>query len=97
MAEDERQLGIWQFAIDHVKIRAANSARADAHEQLSPARLWLCHIAQLQPLRWLLENHRAHGLPYILDRGSMDTCRLGSHLSSPGGLFMLVVMRAAED
>src|ERR1043165_2229448 len=62
MAENQRQLRVRQFAVDHVKIGAANSACADPYEQLSPARLWLWNIAQLQRLRWLLENHRAHGL-----------------------------------
>src|SRR5690349_24580062 len=38
MSQDERQLRIQQFAIDYMKISAANSARIDAHEQLSPAR-----------------------------------------------------------
>src|SRR5881392_760588 len=47
-------------AVCHVKVSAANRAGADAHEQLSPTPLRLRHIAQLQRLFRLLENHGAH-------------------------------------
>jgi hypothetical protein len=47
MTRNERQLRIRQFAVHDVKISAANSARINTHEQLSPPRLWLWHIAQL--------------------------------------------------
>src|ERR1051325_5197527 len=46
VSQDERQLRVRQLAIDHVKVRTADGARADAHQQLSPARLWLWRIAQ---------------------------------------------------
>jgi hypothetical protein len=48
VTENQRQFRIGQFAIDDVKVSAANRAGADAHEQLSFARLRLWHIAQLQ-------------------------------------------------
>src|SRR5213076_2197244 len=35
VTENQRQFRIGQFPIDHVKVSAANRARADAHEQLS--------------------------------------------------------------
>ena len=50
MTENQRQFRIGQFAIDNVKVSAANRAGADAHEQLSLAWLRLRHIAQLQGL-----------------------------------------------
>ena len=62
MAWNQRQFWIPQFAIDHVKIGAANSASTNAHEQLSPARLWLWDVAQLQRLPRLIENDRAHAI-----------------------------------
>ena len=65
MPRDQRELRIWQFAIDHMKISATNSARIDAHEQLPRARLWPWHIAQLQGLLQLVEDHRAHGLRHV--------------------------------
>jgi len=48
-----------------MKVSAANSASADAHEQLSLLRSWLWHIAQLQRLPKLIENHRAHALRHV--------------------------------
>src|SRR5438067_13620777 len=48
VTENQRQLRIGQFAVDHMKVSAANRAGASAHEQLSPARLRLWHIPQLQ-------------------------------------------------
>src|SRR4051812_4918530 len=61
MTENQRQRWIGQFAIDHMKISAANCAGPDSHEQLSAARLRLRHIAQLQWLFRFVENHGAHG------------------------------------
>src|SRR6185369_13800352 len=57
VTENQRQLRIGQFAIDHVEVSAANGAGADPHEQLSPARLRPWHIAQLQGLFRFVENH----------------------------------------
>jgi hypothetical protein len=61
VTENQWQLRIGQFAIDHVKVSATNRAGVDSHEQLSPTRLRLRHIAQLQGLFRPVENHRAHG------------------------------------
>src|SRR6266536_2086034 len=47
MARNQRQLRVRQFAIDYVKVSAANTAGTNAYEQLPPLRLWLWHIAQL--------------------------------------------------
>src|SRR5437773_4930506 len=60
MTENQRQFRIGQFPIDHVKVSAANRARADAHEQLSFAPLRLRHIAQFQGLFRFVENHCTH-------------------------------------
>src|SRR6266550_324963 len=62
----ERQFWIRQFAIDHVKVSAANRAGADAHEQLSFAWLRLRHIAQLQGSFRFVENHGAHKVNNVL-------------------------------
>src|SRR5258705_9045750 len=61
VTENQRQLRIGQFAIDHMKVSAANRAGTDAHEQLSPARLRLWHITQLQGSLRFVENHGTHG------------------------------------
>jgi len=61
---NQRQLGIGQFAIDHMKIRPANCACGDTHKQLSLRRFWLWHIAQLQRVLRLFQNHRAHVSEY---------------------------------
>src|SRR5215475_3812278 len=45
MTENQRQLRIGQFGIDHVKVSATNRAGTDAHEQLSPARFRFRHVA----------------------------------------------------
>ena len=60
MTENQRQFRIGQFPIDHVKVSAANRARADAYEQLSFAWLRLRHIAQFQDLFRFVENHCTH-------------------------------------
>jgi hypothetical protein len=60
VTENQRQLRIGQFAVCDVKVSAANRAGPDAHEQLSPARLRLWHIAQFQWSSRFVENHRAH-------------------------------------
>jgi hypothetical protein len=44
-----------------VKVSAANRAGANPHKHLSPARLWLRHITQLQGTFRFVENHGAHG------------------------------------
>ncbi len=58
---NQRQFWIGQFAIDHMKVSAANRAGANADEQLSPARLRLWHITQLQGSFRFVENHGTHG------------------------------------
>src|SRR5205807_7475181 len=50
MTQNQGQFRVRQFAIHHMKVGAANRTRVDAHEQLSPARLWFWHVAQLQRL-----------------------------------------------
>jgi hypothetical protein len=64
MPRDQRQFRIRQFTVDDVKVSATNSARTYAHEQLSLPRPWLWHVAQLQRLVWLIEDHRSHGYQY---------------------------------
>jgi hypothetical protein len=60
MAQNQGQLWIRQFAIDDMKIGPAHCACRNAHEQLSPPRIRFWHIAQLQWLLRLIEDHRAH-------------------------------------
>src|SRR5437016_3185431 len=61
VTENQRQFRIGQFAIDHMKVSAANRAGANTDEQLSPARLRLWHITQLQGSFRFVENHGTHG------------------------------------
>ena len=62
MTWNQGQLRIGQFAIDHVEVSAANSACTNAHQQLSPTRLWFWYVTQLQGPSWFIQNHRAHDL-----------------------------------
>src|SRR5204862_7737925 len=48
VTKNQRQLWIRQLAINDVKIGSANSARADANEQLPPSRFWLRNLTQLE-------------------------------------------------
>jgi hypothetical protein len=57
----ERQFGIRQFTINHVKIRPADRTGNNSHKKLSPPRPWLFHVAELKRLPWLIQNHCAHG------------------------------------
>ena len=59
---NQRQLWMWQFTVNDMKIGAAHCACRNSHEQLSPRRRGFRHPAQLQRLSWLLENHGAHCL-----------------------------------
>src|SRR5438874_13811885 len=61
VTENQWQFRIGQFAIDNVKVSAANRARAHPHKQLSFAWLRLRHIAQFQGPFWFVENHCTHG------------------------------------
>ena len=103
----ERQFWIRQFAIDHVKIGPAHRARNDSHKQLSLGRPWFLHVAELERLPRLIQNHRAHGASprhaskafkqlEELNRGSMDAHWFGSHLSPRGFAFVMGV-RAAQE
>jgi hypothetical protein len=47
VTENQRQFRIRQFAVNYVEVSATNTAGADSHEQLSPARLRLWQIAEL--------------------------------------------------
>jgi hypothetical protein len=47
-----------------VKVGPANRACGDTHKQLTLRRLWLWHIAQLQRVLRLFQNHRAHVSEY---------------------------------
>ena len=64
VTQNQWQFRVRQFASHHMKVGAANRARVDAHEQLSPIRLWFWHGAQLQGLLRPVENHRAHSAKY---------------------------------
>jgi hypothetical protein len=48
------------LAINNVEISPANRACSNAHEHLSPRRLWLWNLTKLQRLFRSLQNHRAH-------------------------------------
>jgi hypothetical protein len=71
VTENQRQFRTPQFAIDHVKVSPANRAGANPHQELSPARLRLWHIAQLQWLFRFVENHGAHGFLFLLLFGEL--------------------------
>jgi hypothetical protein len=61
VAQYKRQLGIRQFAIDHVEICPAHCAGNNSHKKLSPSRTWLFHIPESKRLPRPIKNHRAHG------------------------------------
>jgi hypothetical protein len=65
VAQDQWQLWVRQFAIDHVKIGAAYRARCDAHKQLSLGRSRCLYISELERPPRLIQNHRAHGLRHV--------------------------------
>jgi hypothetical protein len=71
MTRNQGQLRIGQFAIDHMKVSAANSAGTNAHQQLSPTRLWLWYVTQLQGPSRFIQNHRSHGV-------TNDECRMSN-------------------
>src|SRR5436305_9410143 len=101
MSENQRQFRVGQLTIDDVKIGPANCACRNTHEQLSPARLWFWHIAQLQWPRWLVENHRAHELRQRysvkqLNSASTGARWLGSQLSSPSFVLVMIVGAAEK-
>ncbi len=60
VTDDERQLRVWQFAIDDVQIRAANRARRHAHEQLARASTRHGHFDTLERPTDGGKNHRTH-------------------------------------
>src|SRR5512132_1792442 len=60
MPEHERQLRVGQLAVDDMKVRAADSAGADADEQLARAGLGHREIQLLERPPGLSEHHRAH-------------------------------------
>src|SRR5581483_10197729 len=60
VTENQRQLRIWQLAIDNVKIGPTNAARCHANEQFSPARLRIGNVAQSEGCARSLEDHRPH-------------------------------------
>src|SRR4030095_15872311 len=57
----EREFWIRQFAIDHVKIGPAHRTRCDSHKQLALGRSRFLHVAELEWLPRLIQNHRVHG------------------------------------
>ncbi len=60
VTEDQRQLRIGQFAVEHVQIGAAHRASRDTHQHLPRTWPWLGHVPQAQRLTGLLHHHGAH-------------------------------------
>ncbi len=60
MPGNQRQLRLWQLSIDNMEISPTNRTGTHANEQLSRSRVWPWHIAELQRLPRIIENHRAH-------------------------------------
>jgi hypothetical protein len=57
---NEWQLRIRKFAIDDVKVGAANRTSGNTNEQLSRAQLRFWRVTRAKRLPWFFENHRAH-------------------------------------
>src|SRR5205823_2433477 len=77
VAENQREFGIRQFAIDDVKIGPANAARANANKKLSPARFRFRNVAQCERRSDFLEHHRTHA-DLSTGRRLMATVRLAT-------------------
>jgi len=60
MAGDQRELGVWEFPVDHVQIGPAHRASMDSQEDLFRLRLGYRRLGRAQRVAWGLQDHRAH-------------------------------------
>jgi hypothetical protein len=60
VSENQWQFWLRQFAIDNMKIRPANGAGGNAHEDLSGIGSWFGNVAEVQRLFKRIEHHCAH-------------------------------------
>ena len=61
MAWDQRQLGLAEFAVDHMQVGAADRAGRHARQDLAWPRRALGQRARDERLAGLLKDHREHG------------------------------------
>ena len=61
VARHNRQLGLRQFAVDHVQIGAADAAGFDLDKDLARRPLRYCALAQNQRRSQPIQHHCAHG------------------------------------
>lgn len=61
VARDDGQRGIGQFAVDHVQIRAADSASGHGNAHLARSGLSLYPLRPCQRAAQLVQDHRLHG------------------------------------
>ena len=61
MAEDERELRAREVAVDDVEIRPADTARADAKQQLTGLRDGFGQLRRAERRTRCIEHQRAHG------------------------------------
>jgi hypothetical protein len=65
MPQDERQLRVWELAVDDVEIRAADAARPDTEKNLPGTCVRLGELTLDERPPGLLQHHRTHRLaPY---------------------------------
>ncbi len=60
VAGDDRQMGVWQIAVDHMQVGAAHPAGGDLHPNLAAAGLAIGEIGQDQGRSKRAENHSLH-------------------------------------
>ena len=60
VAGDDRQLGIWQLAVDDMEIRPADSTSFDPHADLTSLRRRVGKLLELQRASRSVKNHGAH-------------------------------------
>lgn len=60
MSRDERQFRIWQFAVQDVQVRPADTAGRDTNQDLIGRRFWQRHFYRAKRPPGFLKNHRSH-------------------------------------
>jgi hypothetical protein len=60
MSQNQGLLGVREFPVTHVQVRAANAAGSHSDQQLAVAEPWLRHSLFPQGLAWCIQHHGAH-------------------------------------
>ena len=60
MARHDREFGIWQFAVDDVKVGAANAASGDPNPHLAVAGQRIGPLHELERFAQPFQHHRLH-------------------------------------